>query len=327
MDAEKRLWKYSGPSKAGLVIGILFLAAALLCTAMLVVNMVKPVGEPALFTSLKDTEDSYCTLKIVGVSDAVLKRDSDRWYFAEGEDGYYYLVQLKSSQVKDMSAQRAYWDETGGKPAPVTVNGLARSITDEMFKVLVEGENMTVSEMRDILGRSYLDATARPGSDDNELWYTGLLFSGLFGLILTLMTAGRRKIMRRNLDALGGTYAVEQAAIELDAPTTEQIGRDRLRMGPSHMFGRKNGLVLAYDDVVWVYQQVVRTYFVITGRNLMVADVRGKVTPVFSTGRGGEDELRALADKIALRNPNVLLGFNKENRAAWQEAVKARKAQ
>ena len=245
MDAEKRRWKYSGPSKAGLVIGILFLAAALLCTAMLVVNMVKPVGEPALFTSLKDTEDSYCTLKIVGVSDAVLKRDSDRWYFAEGEDGYYYLVQLKSSQVKDMSAQRAYWDETGGKPAPVAVNGLARSITDEMFKVLVEGENMTVSEMRDILGRSYLDATARPGSDDNELWYTGLLFSGLFGLILTLMTAGRRKIMRRNLDALGGTYAVEQAAIELDAPTTEQIGRDRLRMGPSHMFGRKNGLVLA----------------------------------------------------------------------------------
>ena len=48
---------------------------------------------------------------------------------------------------------------------------------------------------------------------------------------------------------------------------------------------------------------------------------------MFSTGRGGEDELRALADKIALRNPNVLLGFNKENRAAWQEAVKARKAQ
>ena len=255
MDAEKRLWKYSGPSKAGLVIGILFLMAALLCTAMLVINRVKPAGEPALFNSLNDSEDSYCTLKIVGVSDSVLKRDSERWYFAEGEDGYYYLVQLKSSQVKDMSAQRAYWDETGGKPAPVAVNGLARRITNEMFKVLIEGEDMTATEIRDILGNYYLDATARPGSDNNELWLTGLLFGGLFGLILTLMTAGRRKIMRRNLDALGGTYAVEQAAIELDAPTTEQVGRDRLRMGPSHMFGRKNGLVLSYDDVVWVYQQ------------------------------------------------------------------------
>ena len=131
--------------------------------------------------------------------------------------------------------------------------------------------------------------------------------------------------MRANLEALGGAYAVEQAAAELDAPTTEKIGRDRLRLGQSHMFGRKNGLVLSYEDAFWVYQQRVRTYFVVTGRNLMVADVRGKITPVYSTGRRGEEELISLAKRIAEHNPAVRLGFTNENRNAWQEMVKARR--
>ena len=52
----------------------------------------------------------------------------------------------------------------------------------------------------------------------------------------------------------------------------------------------------------------------------------GGSAPAFSAGRGGEDEIRAVAQKIANRNPAVLVGFNKENREAWQAVVKARKA-
>ena len=326
MDGEKRLWNYSGPSKAGLVIGGLFLLAALICAVMLGLTAAKPQAEPAAFSSLDDEPDSYCTLSIVGVSEPMLKRDSERWYLAEAVDGYYYLVKLKSSQFNKMTDQQTYWIEEGKKPAPVVVNGLAKAITAEMFRVLVEGEDMTVAQARDILGSYYLDATASPKSENMTALLSGLFLFGLFGVILTALGVSRRKTMRANLDALGGAYAVEQAAAELDAPVTEKIGRDRLRLGQSHMFGRKNGLVLSYEDAVWIYQQTVRTYFVVTGRNLMVADVRGKITPVYSTGRRGEEELRSLAQKIAERNPGVMVGFNKENRTAWQEIVKARKA-
>lgn len=325
MDGEKRLWKYSAPSKAGIVIGLLFLLAAVVCAAMLVMNAVKPLDTPVTFTSTDDEPDSYCTLNVVGLSDAVLKRDSERWYLAEGTDGYFYLVKLSSSAVGKMTAQRAYWDEEGKKPAPVAVNGLARKITSEMFTVLVEDEGITVARARDILGEYYLDGTASPRSEGMSLWGMGLFFTAMFGGILTALTAGRRKSFRANLEALGGAYAVEQAAVELDAPTTERIGRDRLRLGTQHLFGKGNGLLLAYTDVLWVYQQVVRTYFVVTGRNLMIGDARGKVTMAYSVGRKGEDELNALAARIAEHNPSVMLGFSADNRKAWQALVKQRK--
>ena len=326
MDGEKRLWEYSGPSKAGVVIGVLFLVAALVCAVMMGLTAARPQEEPKAFSSLDDKPDSYCTLNIVGVSEPVMKRDSERWYLAEAENGYFYLVKLKSSQFNKMTDQQTYWNEEGKKPAPVAVNGLAKTITAEMFRVLVEGENMTAAQARDILGSYYLDATASPKSENMAGLLGGLFLFGLFGVILTAQGVSRRKVMRANLEALGGAYAVEQAAAELDAPDTEKIGRDRLRLGRSHMFGRKNGLVLAYEDAVWVYQQTVRTYFVVTGRNLMVADVRGKITLVYSAGRRGEEELRSVMQEIARHNPAVRFGFTKENRAAWQEIVKARKA-
>ena len=324
MDGENRIRAYIGPTKAGLVTGLIALLLAAVGAVMMVVNLTAPKGEPEPFRVRGTVHSDWSYLDVVGISDWVYRSDDVHYHIAEDAEGRFYVVHISESRYRKMTEQQAYWNEETTKKVPVRLTGLAKSATDTMKSYICQAVEISPLQYGTYFGSNYLDATSTPNSD--AVWGWGMLavLGLILGLVLTLSARAAKKRTDRALAALGG-YAVEQAAAEMDAPTTERVNNDRLRLGEQYLFGKHKGMLLRYDQVVWAYQQVQRTNFIVTGRNLLLGDEQGNLTAAASFGRKGEEQIAELMRRIAARNPSVLLGFSAENRRAWQERVKAKK--
>ena len=323
MDGESRIRAYIGPGKGARIVGLIALAAAFVSFVLMGLAIAAPKGEPEPFRSRGTVDNNWSYLDVVGISDWVYRHDDEYYHIAEDEQGYFYIVHMSERAYRQMSAQQAYWNEETNVKTPLRMTGIAKSATATMKSYITEAVEISVLDYGTYFGSNYLDATSTPNSDGIWGWGVLAVITLLLGLVLTLSYRGAKKRTDRALEALGG-YAVEQAAAELDAPTTRVVGRDALRMGENYVFGRRKGLMLRYDQILWAYQQIQRTNFIVTGRNLMVADVWGKVTVAAAFGRKGEAQINELLRELAQKNSSILLGFSADNRRSWQAAVKGR---
>ena len=324
MDGEQKIRAYIGPGRGGLIVGLIALILGAVGAVMMALSAARPVGEPVLFRNRATEARTWCYIDAVGISDWVYRSDDVRYYVAEDAKGNFYVVHLSQSRYNKMTAQQAYWNEETAVQVPERLTGIAHDVTPAIKNNFCKAFDLNVLDFGTYFGTSYLDATSSPRSDSLLGWGILAGFGLLLGLVLTLTSRAANKRTDRALAALGG-YAVEQAAAELESPLTLRAPGDRLRLGERYLFGKKTGLALTYDQVIWVYQRVQRTNFIVTGRSLMLADERGELTAAANFGRGGEEQVLELMQRIAAKNPNVLLGFSAENRKAWQALVKAKK--
>ena len=324
MDAEEQLRGYISPRRGARIVGLIALILGLLGAAMLVVKLSAPAGEATEFNKNANGTSQWCYLDVAGVSDWAFKDDSKVYYLAEDAYGDFYVVRLSSGTFKKMSAQRAYWEEETSAAVPMRINGVPRIATAIMRDYISQAAGIDQSSYKYWFGTYYLDATSKPGSDEAFVWGIPAVFGLILGLILLPTSAAARKRAEQALDSLG-SYERQLAAAELESPVTRRENSDRLRLGEHWLFGKRQGLLLPYSAVVWAYEQVQRTNFIVTARHLYLADDRGRITAAASFGRNGHDEIMRLIGEIAARNPDVMVGFSAENRKRWQEIVKANK--
>ena len=324
MDGEKRLRAYIGPSGAGRIIGLVLLVGALVLAALAIRSAAQPVEDPVRFRTRGMDGGEWCYLDVVGISDWVYRNDDTYYHIAEDAKGNFAVVHISESRYKKMTAQQAYWNEETAVQEPVRITGIAREATATMKSYICQALDINLLDYGTYFGTSYLNAAGSPHSGDTAMLAVMAGVLALIGVILLLTANSTKKKTDRAIEALGG-YGVEQAAAELEAPTTERVGRDALRLGETHLFGKRRGLLLRYDQVVWAYQQVQRTNFIVTGRNLLLGDEDGNLTVAASFGRKGEEQITELMRRIAMKNPGVLLGFSADNQKIWRERAKARK--
>ena len=102
---------------------------------------------------------------------------------------------------------------------------------------------------------------------------------------------------------------------------TEEILRDfaashpmfdgELRVGNQYLFGKNSGAAVAYGDICRVYENIQKTAFLETNRNLMYKDASGKASSLCKLplkGKAAEDVLKVMIF-IRTKNPVVRLGY------------------
>lgn len=324
MDAEERLKKYIAPARRGRIFGFIALAVGLLGAVMLVLGLNADPGKPTEFSSNGNGTSKWAYLDVAGISDWVFKDDGKVYYLAEDVYGNFSVVRLPDSTYKKMTQQRAYWNEETSKPVPMRITGVPRNATSTIREYICKAADIPSVSYRTYFGTEYLDAASKPGTDDAYVWALPAIFGLILALILLPTYGAASKNAARRLAGLG-SYELQQAAAELESPVTRQENGDRLRLGEHYIFGKRNGLLLPYERVFWVYERVQRTNFVVTGRHLMLADDTGALTVAAAFGRKGEEEIRRLIGEIARRNPGVRVGFSAENQKAWRELTRERK--
>ncbi len=141
-------------------------------------------------------------------------------------------------------------------------------------------------------------------------------------------SAGQPSQRRRDDEALRrleNRGLLDTAEAEFASPWRRTVYKDRLRLTRRFLFGRGMGLAAAWEDVLWCYERVMRSYgIVVTARILMIGTADGRLHTL-PFGPKDVDELYKTMEKIGERNPRLLRGFTKENRAAWKAALRETK--
>lgn len=161
-------------------------------------------------------------------------------------------------------------------------------------------------------------------SSDQEMWF---VFTGICAILLLipvvyiLMPVTRLNKCLRRLEETG---ELEKAAAALSAPDACIIGKNVGRVSGGYLYGKGTGMVVRVADVIWLYKFVQRTYFIPTNASLMVTTADHNKIPAVIFGRNDKNqELEQAMLQMHKQNPNILLGFTRENQKAANAARKA----
>lgn len=164
------------------------------------------------------------------------------------------------------------------------------------------------------------------GGSDGEMWFVFAvitLFFWVIPLVYMLMPACR---LKKCIKVLEETGELEKAAKALESHDTYVIGKNVGRISGGYLFGKGTGMVVRIQDLMWCYKFVQRIYFFPVNTSLLVNTMNHVKTPAVIFGKNDRNqELEKAMLHMQQINPNLLLGFNRENEKAYKAAKKAAK--
>jgi hypothetical protein len=330
MDSKKIIKKYIMPNffvRAGAIL-LALVCAATLVMGLLALNAETP--DPVEFFPSETPTGTMAYIDVVGVSNWLYQYDSAVYYSVEDAEGYLYTVRLNDRQLKEMAAQEEYWNretETAPMPEAYRLVGYVQKTGNDVRESLAQSWDITEAEYEQHFGVNFLNATTSAGAENSVIWFIGALFSGLFSLLFFVLLARAASMSKKCLAILEDRCLLEKAAQQLQNKEAQLvIGKNRGILTQDFIFGKGTGAVLAYEDIVWAYKQDAKRYFMEVNSYLMAGTVWMNAQNIVDLN--APDKTGCIGDALAVigrRNPNVLLGFTKENRKAYKAAVKAAK--
>lgn len=321
---------YIMPSKATCVLAWILLAATV---AFLIVGGVTSASEKkqSADASVAFTMDTVtyqnAYIDVVGVSDWLCRDGEDTYYGVEDANGQVYTVKLSNSQWKNMSALRDYWDRADDSvpmPEPYRLYGVAVRAGSDVLKTLAEVYGVTTEEYKAYVGTLMLDTIRSSGSDDSAMWFVFAMMSGMFSLVFWLLVWAYESRAKKSLNRLEELGLLERAAQYVQTNTGVIVGKDQAKLTDQFIFGHRTGVVAAISDIAWAYPRVQRTNFITTGTSLVVHTRGKKELIVFMAPFGDKQELvKSSLLYIAERNPNVILGYDRDKASAYKQMCKS----
>ena len=115
---------------------------------------------------------------------------------------------------------------------------------------------------------------------------------------------------------------VEDVREELRSMNDDAYGKLKIYLTNKYIVSKTGGIsIFEYKDVIWVYATVRYVNGVAQGRSLMLCTKDKKKVTMAATGPN-DTALDEIMTEIHDKNPNVRIGFTKENREYFKEYQK-----
>lgn len=152
---------------------------------------------------------------------------------------------------------------------------------------------------------------------------TCLIFSLLVALCFFGMGFAPRKLYKSCLKRLEALGELERANEEINTTGAMTIGKDRAILTSHYLYGKKTGMVVRYEDILWCYRRIQRYNFVAVNSYLMVGTAFCRVQTGITLGKNDKnDEIPKAMMYIAQKNPTAFFGFTNENNKAFKAKFK-----
>lgn len=291
--------------------------------------------------------DDYNYIDVQYMTDWVYKvtlGDGGRktFYIAWDTSDYGYLVSLSDEQYAEFADIVAYTysddsdvpDAAQGDagqatltaylpltavtaPPPRRLTGVICGTPEEYILDIAESNDMTGDEFVSLYGDYYIDAMLTPGAEHNDWFYIGV-FAAWFAfwllvtaLIYAIQLSGVLKHLRKQRlqERAESEFHYLQGDRRLDA-----------LVSTAFVYGRRQNLVLPLSEVLWVYRHDTKFLWVRrTVVQLLTYDGR---SIALRLGKSGSRRMAdAVVQAIAQRNPEVLVGLNRENQRLYSQQV------
>ena len=310
------------PAKKLIALVLFLLGIGLVVLAFSVGN--QPEARPEPFDAMSDEGSHYASLDVIGVSDWVAQYGKLKYYVLEDSEHFFCAALIPDAEYSHLSHQNLYFNEETDEEQVRQLTGMNKPITSVVRGYFMEALEIDEDEFETYFGTRLFAVGESPKENATTLWgiLAGISLAAAFTLFLIGLIKGSTE--RRAIRRLEERGLLEQAAAELESDAVQREFKDRVRLGTRFLFGKGMGLAAAWDDVLWAYRSNISYYYAVSVRRLMICTADKKAHMLNYRNRQ-TDEICALMDAFAARNPEIRLGYSLDNRRAWQEACKQQK--
>lgn len=264
------------------------------------------------------------------------------FYLAEDTEGYGYLVQLSDAEYAryadivdytytDDSGDGAVPDDTAAPselavyipltettaPAPVRLVGVICETPEAYIDDIAAAVGMTAEDFVYTYGDYYIDSELTPDTG-SSFWSLIASFLGLAAFVLLASAALYTAQLNITLKQLKKGKLLERAESEFHY--LEGDRRSDALVSTAFLYGRRQNIVLPLADVLWVYRHDLKLLWAKrTVVELLTYDGR---SITLRLERGGSRRMAdAIVQAVAARNPEALVGLNRENQRLYSQQV------
>ena len=250
-----------------------------------------------------------------------------KYYIIMDQEKYMYIARLTDETYNKLKDKA---DQETGSIEPTEFKGYVFKIpsklktlaANELTEVFKDSENpikVTTSNLAEYVGDAYLDETEIPNNEtENGAQAVGIL-AGLFALIfggIAISQSFRTSKVTKNKELM------EELKEELISMNDNPYKKLKIYLTNKYIISRYGGLeVFEYKNVIWAYALVRYQNGSAVGRTLMLCTKDKKRHSVAPTS-ANDPALDEIMTEIHDKNPEVRLGFTKENREYFKQYQK-----
>ena len=201
-------------------------------------------------------------------------------------------------------------------PAPVRLAGVICE-TPEAYIDDIAAVGMTAEDFVYTYGDYYIDSELTPDTG-SSFWSLIASFLGLAAFVLLASAALYTAQLNITLKQLKKGKLLERAESEFHY--LEGDRRSDALVSTAFLYGRRQNIVLPLADVLWVYRHDLKLLWAKrTVVELLTYDGR---SITLRLERGGSRRMAdAIVQAVAARNPEALVGLNRENQRLYSQQV------
>lgn len=301
---------------------------------------VEPVAKEynELIAYKQDVENEYVEVTITDVPYGFAEEEVDgitrSYYFVYDQYDYMYIVRLMDSTYTMLENK---YNENP-EEFSYTLKGYIFEDPEELKELAISAYNEGMEEeivnqenFRLYFGNTYLDEVLTPYSDTSAILIgigAGIDVLALVLLILYITGYIKTKNALKKYDKEDLEYELSKSSTieyKISKVSTLENKKDKIYLTDRYIVSKiMGGLnVLEYNELVWLYNEKRRINGIPTTINLKgFTNKKSYELVVVSAYGEGENLLIEIMDKIKERNPQVMLGFTKENQQSYKEIKK-----
>ena len=333
MDVRSQFEEYLRPGKPRLVIGAICGVATLVLAAIAILVYAGVIGRTSRESAVafnptnRSLEGTSVYFDVVGLDTYAAFQDDHYYYLAADSEDYAIVVCMSASEEKRFADQQEYWQsqlvdagKVANAPRPVRVYGVASKMPDNLVNTLASSYGISPTELTGRFGVLYIDTMTTPRDAMMTPFIVAAIVAAIFGGILLFGYFAQIKVARRCLDRLDKEGATQQAWAELQNYLSTTGGSANPALTANFIVSKKEGAVIAYADIVWIYQHVMRRNFVPVSSNV-VCRLRDLdfINICSQGGKGRASVINEVFSAVSARNPAVMIGYTDENVKAFDE--------
>ena len=333
MDVRSQFEEYLRPGKPRLVIGAICGVATLVLAAIAILVYAGVIGRTSRESAVafnptnRSLEGTSVYFDVVGLDTYAAFQDDHYYYLAADSEDYAIVVCMSASEEKRFADQQEYWQsqlvdagKVANAPRPVRVYGVASKMPDNLVNTLASSYGISPTELTGRFGVLYIDTMTTPRDAMMTPFIVAAIVAAIFGGILLFGYFAQIKVARRCLDRLDKEGATQQAWAELQNYLSTTGGSANPALTANFIISKREGAVIAYADIVWIYQHVMRRNFVPVSSNV-VCRLRDLdfINICSQGGKGRANVINEVFSAVSARNPAVMIGYTDENVKAFDE--------
>ena len=333
MDVRSQFEEYLRPGKPRLVIGAICGVATLVLAAIAILVYAGVIGRTSRESAVafnptnRSLEGTSVYFDVVGLDTYAAFQDDHYYYLAADSEDYAIVVCMSASEEKRFADQQEYWQsqlvdagKVANAPRPVRVYGVASKMPDNLVNTLASSYGISPTELTGRFGVLYIDTMTTPRDAMMTPFIVAAIVAAIFGGILLFGYFAQIKVARRCLDRLDKEGATQQAWAELQNYLSTTGGSANPALTANFIVSKREGAVIAYADIVWIYQHVMRRNFVPVSSNV-VCRLRDLdfINICSQGGKGRASVINEVFSAVSARNPAVMIGYTDENVKAFDE--------